>query len=554
MATYQFELSWDALDITSFAPADAGHTDFIAAISFQGKFVDSGATNRSVGMQMDLLVHGFGGGPTYEYQARQQDFYGGTAASNPVNLGAPSPDSYLEANGQNGHAFLTVPITLTVVLDDTANMGTFTGPLGTHSYTFAHLGFANGALSSVAMSALGMGFFSNDASVTLTMNPSFYNFYLSTNGVRTGGAELGSVQPGSWVGGTGGVAPWVIQESNLHVTSIADTHTASRLLATISHLTGSLTGGGFVFRDFTGGLGDIDAVIALLCEEDSGVLVYARVIKQAVDSVEVGVSFNSGNTWTTQKVGNVPGRVYATPSLAESPDGAINLFVWDRSTPSTTRWFKTRTQGSTWEDFGILLPVLPWATSTSPRAFTLPTGFFLVSYNQSGHWFLAVYDGGTGASLGIQTTDMGANIGGIDTFPGMYVDALGNVYAARAPTILVQQIFRSKDLGVDWTKVFDNPGGSRQLMAVSSRFSPFIWHLWQTSGGDITVAAAEDYGSVYLFGGITAFAGAVQQYCGIAVLPKGIPIFVFQTYHAGSDSWSVDGFHSADLGRTWVAN
>src|SRR6266436_120542 len=102
---------------------------------------------------------------------------------------------------------------------------------------------------------------------------------------------------------------------------------------------------------------------------------------------------------------------------------------------------------------------------------------------------------------------MGANAGGFDTFPAMHQDAIGNVYAARAPSVLSEQIYRSQDLGVDWTNVLDSPLGSKQLMTVSSLFSPFIWKLWQTAGGDITVAAAVDFGSVYLIGSVTAFAG-----------------------------------------------
>jgi len=551
MSVYAWTLSWDNVSVTAGA-ADStwDRTVPLAAISMAVSFVRGGAGTFS--MQVDLWAHSFGGGPSYELVTQQSDAWPTSPNFfNRLALGSFAR-SHVEANGQNGAAFKTGAITVSLSVDDVAFTVSASGPLGTFTYPFAALGLTNGTITSPQLNQIELLVHSPKSGMDWAVQASFYNYYLSKDGTRIAGAQMGSVQPGNWT-----TPPWNLSSLDAGTGSLLTGQTASRQIGGISydhtlHIYGNPTIAA-VWRTTGTQLADVDAVIALLCEEQSGTLVYARVIKQAIDSVEVGVSFDAGHTWATQKVGEVHGRVYATPSLAEGPDGQINLFAWDRSSP-TTRWFQSETQGSTWEDFGVLLSIIPWATSSSPRVFTLPSGFFMVSYNQSGHWLLAVYDGGTGASLGIQTTDMGANIGGLDTFPGMHADALGHVYAGRAPSILVEQIYRSEDLGVDWTKVLDTPAGSKQLMTCSHRFTPFIWKLWQTAGGDITVAAAEDFGSVYLFGGVTAFAGAAPQYCGLSVLPKGFPIFVFQTYHAGTDTWSVDGFQSRDLGRTWVAN
>jgi hypothetical protein len=551
MSIYLWELSWDNIGVTAGA-ADVtwDRTGPLAAISMEASFVRGSAQTFTV--QVDLWAHSFGGGPTYELVTQQSDAWNTVPLFfNRLALGTFAR-SHVEANGQNGAAFKTGPITISLSVDDVAHTVTANGPLGSFTYTFVALGMTNGTIASPQLSQIGMFVHSPKSSMDWTVQASFYNFYLSKDGVRIAGAQMGSVQPGTWL-----TAPWGLSSLDTGTGSLVTGQTASRQIGGISydHLT-NIYGNptiAAVWQTTGAQLGDIDAVMALLCEEQSGALVYARVIKQAIDSVEIGVSFDSGHTWTTQKVGQRAGAVYATPSLAESPNGGINLFAWDRSSP-TTRWFRSHTQGSTWEDFGILLSVLPWSTSSSPKVFTLPSGFFLVSYNHAGNWFLAVYEGGSVTSAGIQTTDMGANILAVDTFPGMHMDALGSVYAARAPSVLVEQFYQSKDLGVDWAKVLDTPTGAKQLVTASHRFSPFVWKLWQTGTGAITVAAAEDFGSIYLFGGIVAFAGAAQQYCGLAVLPKGFPIFVFQTYHSGTDSWSVDGFHSEDLGRTWIAN
>ncbi len=555
MSVYQWELHFDSLSLSPLSVVSAGwdETNPLAAVALFISFNDHSGALFNLTAQNYIFAHNYGLAPTYElvssfrcFDTTFVDWILGTG------VGLPGAFNFVAPNGNNGAEFLA-GTSLFVTVDDGAGQISFTGALGVQTYSFATWGIATGALTSVRLARVRFLLGTVAGSVIHHYSLAFHDFYLSKDGTRIAGAQLGSLAAGFFSN-----APWVLTTYGTGTVSLSNGHTTTRLLGALdwdpaTNLAGIFDGRFDWDSAHVPQLADVAPVIALLCEKSSGTLIYARVTKQAVDAIEVGASFDSGHTWLTQMVGLSPGSMYEAPSLAESPDGSINLFAMEMGTP-TTRWFRSASQGSTWDDFGVLLSILPWSTSSSPKVFTIRTGWFLVSYNHAGHWFLAVYEGGSVTSAGIQTTDMGVNPGATDTFPGMHEDALGNVYAVRAPSVLQEDIFRSEDLGIDWANVLSTPLGSKQVDTCSSPFSPLIWKLWQDGTGAILVAAATDFGSVYLFGAETAFAGAAQQYAAIAVLPKGNPIFVFQTYHSGTDTWSVDGFHSEDLGITWVAN
>src|SRR5262245_63226392 len=136
MSIYRAELSWDNLTMTGETPA-AGRIGDGARIAFSFQFTDAGAILKTAAPQLDLLIHSFGVGPTYEYQTQQQ-LSPNTPGPQPINFGAPV-NAVLEANGQNGAAFQTMPITLSLSVDDTAHQATLTGPLGSQTYSFTTL-------------------------------------------------------------------------------------------------------------------------------------------------------------------------------------------------------------------------------------------------------------------------------------------------------------------------------------------------------------------------------------------------------------------------------
>lgn len=557
MSVYRVEVSWDGLSLSPTGPVDATWdlTNMVAGFLLTAVIHDHSGGLFNPGMRLILYPHSFGGGPTYELMTQQQatgdvvvDFVIGTV---------PPPGGLIlqSANGDNGAAFLSpASQTIAFTIDEGAQTVAFTGVLGTITQTFAALGWASGTLVDINLDGIAIAFAPSKPTVNWAMSAAFFNFYLSKDGTRTQGAQLGSAQPGIW-----SVAPWAF--SNLGnpggTVGSANGQTATRLLASFNwDHTVNVAGIFELLADWNTAsatkIGDVEQVLALLCHSQHGALAYARVIKQSVDAIEVGVSHDSGHTWTVSKVGQVGGRYYLSPSLAEAPDGSFDLFIHDLSGGPTTRWFKSDTFGLTWNDNGILLDLLPWSTSTHPKVFTLFNGFFLVSYNRTGHWFLAVYDGGLHASTGIKTTDMGANTLGLDTFPGLHEDGPGNAYAIHGG--LAEQLTMSTDYGVDWADVYNAPAGSKNVVTASSEFSPYIWKIWQDAGNNLMGAAAKDGGGSYLYPAVTVIAGIAAQYVGLTILPLGRAIELHQNYNAGTDHWDVAGFTTSDLGVTWQAN
>jgi hypothetical protein len=543
MAQYLAEIHWDGLTTTLPTPG-AGTLGTFLAICLAVNLRDS--TNTPVGarLQAAVQIHSFGGGPTYEWQTVQQEQAGVTVAPI-VDFTLTDPVVFLEANGSNGAAFLVSPTTavdLTILIDDIAQTVTFSGPLGTHTYSFATMGWAAGAVSiSLAVLFLGVGSLIIDPAQSLDILAAFYNFYLSTNGEPVKGAQLGSLQPGSF-----SLSPWFARAGIPPATTL-NGRTETRLLGALQYNGGDsgVTFGAEMEATYHTGIGDIELLLHALRDPNEGVLLYARVVKQHVDAVEIGMSRDNGHTWSTVRAGEVAGRFYNSPSLSMSPDGSINLFVEDRSV-KFARWFKSYSYGMDWVDNGALLPALTWAVQVHPKVFMVSNGFFLVTYNTAGHFVAQLFDGGAG--FGIHLQDFGGT--SLDIYPGIWEDDLGRVYLLWVD-VLTETEVRSTDYGVDWDQIYSAPLGTRQVVAVKSPDNAFLWKEWQDASGNLLVAGSDDAGLTFVRASVQVAAALAQQYSGLAVLPLGQVVVIPQVYDAGTDHWNISPYRTDDLGSTW---
>lgn len=552
MAQYLAELHFDGQSLTLPTPNAASVGDWLAA-GFSVRLRDSSNTLRGAQLQIAVQIHSFGGGPTYEWQTVQQEEGNGTTGSGPlIDYTLTNGFVTLEANGGNGAAFFSPGggvQDLLILIDDAAQTVEFTGPLGTHSRTFAALGWAAGIVSQVALVGIGSALFVQDTSQNLGFTWTFYNFYLSFGGDRISGAQLGSLQPGTWVLGQ---SPWTADNANLSPTNGT---TESRLIAGMQYLGGA----GFSFSagmhaDIVAGLADVELLLHALKHPDEGVFLYARIIKQALDAVEVGTSRDLGHTWATQLVGQAAGRVYRSPSLASSPDGSLNLFVNDRSV-KFTRWFKSYDYGGSWQDNGAVLPLFVWTNVTHPKFFTLNNGFIVMTFNQSGHFGVQLFDGTT-SGTGFNLHDFGPQAGGFDTYPAIWQSDRGDIYLAFEGATLETEL-HSADWGnsSDWDQIYQAVLLSQQVVMVKDPASPFLWKLFQgpASGGvsDLLVQGSADAGLTALASASVVVSAIPEQYAGILVGPLAELVVIRQLYNGATDHYQIQPFISRDFAATW---
>lgn len=560
MAQYTIELSWDAVSLTPSSPVTAAwdQNDPLAGVLVRGVLHDNAGTPQFVGLQLLLYAHSYGGGPTYELITCQRPWNSGLSEFSLGTPFIPNPaiGFFQASNGEAGSTFLNAALQpmLSILVDDGANSVTYTGSLGTYVATFASLGWANGTLTDIALNVIAGVMTPPTSTGTHAFQLALDGFYLSFGGEPIAGAELGSLQPGVWVAG-----PW----QNLSIgapggtVGLTDGTTETRLL--MAFLWDPAVNNPGIFEalaqwDTTGGnhLADIELLLHALRHPDEGVLLYARIIKQHVNAVEVGTSRDLGHTWTTQLVGKAGGRFYVSPSLSTSPDGTLNLFVNDRSV-KFTRWFKSYDFGMSWQDAGSLLPLLPWANITHPKVFTLSNGFFLLTFNQSGHFWAQAFDNGAGT--GVSLHDFGGTAGGFDTYPAIWQDDRGITYVAFEGAAIETEM-RSLDFGVDWDLVYSAALLSQQIVMVKDSASAFLWKLFQapSSGGvsDLLIQASADAGLTALTSAVVVEAAIVEQYSALVVAPLGQVIALRQVYNSGTDHWNLRVWISADFGQTFT--
>jgi len=553
MAQYLAELHMDGQQLTLPTPNAASLGEWFG-FGFSIRLRDGSSLLRGCQLQTWVQVHSFGGGPTYEWQTGQQEEGNGTTGVGPLfDYTLTNGFVTTEANGQNGHAFFNPGngvIDLLILVDDAAQTVQFTGPLGTHTRTFAALGWAAGIVSRVSLVGIGAAFNIADTAQALAFTWTYSDFMLSFGGEPIEGAQLGSLQPGSWI-----ISPWAQDGGSVYTPTNGTTE--SRLIAGESYPAGGAFGAfsDGMHADYNTGLGEVELLLHAFKHPDEGAFFYARIVKQHLNAVEVGYSRDLGHTWATQLVGKVAGRAYISPSLCASPDGSLNLFVNDRSV-KFTRWFKSYTYGMDWVDNGAVLPLFSWVNVTHPKFFTLANGFILMTYNQSGQFGCQLFDGTT-TGTGFFNHSFGPQAGGFDTYPAIWQNDRGDVYLAWEGAALETEM-HSPDFGnaADWDQIYQAALLSQQVVMVKDPASPFLWKLFQgpASGGvsDLLVQGSADAGITALATASVVVAAIPEQYSGLVVGPLGELVAIRQIYNAGTDHWNLQPWISRDFARTWA--
>ncbi len=243
--------------------------------------------------------------------------------------------------------------------------------------------------------------------------------------------------------------------------------------------------------------------------------------------------------------------MYSSPSLSENPDGTVNLFAYDNSVIAT-RWLKSYNFGRTFVDFGILLPLLPWATVNHPKVIVLSNGFLLVSYNQGGHEFVGEFP--DGSSPVIVSTDFGPTPGGMAVYPGMWQSPLGAAYVVSAPTGIEHER-QSETWGTTWEDTYSRSGNRFQVVTAKYPQNNFAFMAYQDSTGALFVGCSAD-GFVTFVSTPTAVptlpAPLTNQYVGLAVLPDGTLIVVPQVFNGFDMSWHIQPLLSSTFGQSWI--
>jgi hypothetical protein len=452
--------------------------------------------------------------------------------------------------------------TLTMTKDYDGDLFSATSPIGTISFTLSHLdpflGPNPSYRNTLPLLPQGYGAQFTQAEPTFAFpayavlyETKFSNILAKRNGVTIQTFALSATNPGTFYPDNG-----LAFDGMETVFGVLAPYWTVTQEPTDQKITGQVTladyGNYFIFtfwRSLT--VVQSERILSSLCLQTNGSLLYARVLDSSPNAVEVAYSDTSGHVWNPFLQGQVMGRVYSSPSLSENPDGTVNLFVYDKSVLAT-RWLKSYDFGRTFSDFGLLLPALPWATSDHPKVMTLFNGFFLVSYNQSGHQHVGEFPGGSTAA--IVSTDFGPTPGGLAVYPGMWQNDAGVAYVVSAPTGIEHER-QSESWGTTWEDTYSRVSNRFQVVTVKDRRNNFAFMAFQDASGNLFVGFSDDGFLTFVTAPVavpTVPAPLVNQYVGLTVLPDGTLIVIPQVFNSFDNSWHIQPLVSKDYGQTWV--
>ncbi len=544
MSLWKAELTWSDVGVT--LTPNAGNSGAWVGVGLQINSSGTSPAGLSVSNSMGLYVNNPSTG-VYRIDSWQGDL--GNSTHFIAEPGAPTLDNV--TLNDSGAAYLAGG-TLSILFDDMAKTMVFSGPLGSFTHTMADVSWNAGANGPLHPARFGFDLSTNDSSQSDSHVVSFSGYWISQDGVRVEGAQLGSSQPGVWT-----TTPELVLGPNNATCLLTQSASGNSYDAQLQRTApASAIGESAGVATWAGspGLPDIENVIDLICDHVSGFLVYARVTKQAVDCVTVGYSEDQGHLWTELTI-HPPGHVFcSSPSIQATPRGLLSLVFYDGL--SAQQWLSD-TGGRTWYFAGIFFPALPWLGSTThPRHFITEGGAIIVTYNSGGHVKTQTFDGVSGPGFGV--SDLGLAGAGTDEYPAIVATARNVIYIVWVNSGGVHE-WHSETFG---NSAFVNDiaviiAGFFRVDMVYHPTAGVTWIVYQDEISlDLIAYSADnvpDFTARDPTARIIVAPTAAAQYAAIELLPRGLPIVVYQEKDLLLDFWHVRTAYSPDGGANWIA-
>lgn len=539
---YHCEVSWDGVVHTGPAPSA---TQSGGPVALRFHIEDHSAANFGHTIEVKRVRHSYGAGPTYEWRTEITVSQGALSS----NLTAPPVAvvyiTRLEADGQNGAAFLAGG-RLLFTKDEISQTITVDTPLGSNTVTFAAAATANGSLRG---RSLYHSWSRPDANADGSTEVSWFDFWTDKNGVRTSGAQLGATQPGVWLPTT---TTYYGNGANIHT---FNTITENRRVTGFDYVDATDNPRNPFIEEWNiwnggDGIADIPLYLDATRSPEDGFLWYVRVTKQHPERVRIGRSEDGGASWLETTVWAAAGAFNSTPTITWT---AGQLLVMWRDGASV-RLARSENQGQSFGTAALVPSLTATFADSLQHAADRESGTNCVLYRLNALGVTAVRSETTMVPFAPLTGEATAFVLQVPA-PAAYLSVepleegeFGAVWCHDGRKMYQ----RTEDYGHSWMMMADNL--STECHPTNRWRDGIVYHLfWENaSGGRLGHYLSEGFVLTVLTGsGGTIATGVAEQRADFEFAPDGSERVIYQVYNAGLDTWDIATKASQDFGRSW---